>query len=80
MRVFSAANLDNMRRKRYESFGEFFRALITEAPEYGVKPAINHIHNIVNGRVTPGTPYLSLFAHVLECKVDDFFEAKREKG
>jgi|GEM_PF-5984343 len=80
MRVFSHANLDKKRREQYPSFGDFFRALIIAAPEYGVKPAVNHIHNIINGKVKPGTQYMSLFAQVLECKVDDFFVTKREKG
>lgn len=80
MRVFSATELDKLRRKRYVSFQEFFRQLVIAAPGYGVKPAMNHIVAIFKGKRIPGTRYLTLFAYVLECKVDDFFVTKPEKG
>ena len=76
MKIFSPAKLDKIRREKYESFGDFFRALIIAAPEYGVKPAVNHIHNIMNGKFSPRAPYLALFARVLECPIDAFFVKK----
>ena len=79
MRVFNPAKLDKKRRDRFPSFSEFFRQLVIAAPEYGLKPHINHIHNIINGKVVPGTRYLTLFAHVLECTVDSFLVTKKEK-
>lgn len=79
MRVFSATKLDKKRREKFPVFSDFFRELIITAPEYDVKPHINHIHNIISGKVIPGTRYLSLFAHVLECRVDSLFVTKREK-
>ena len=79
MRVFAATKLDKKRREKFPNFSDFFRALIVAAPEYDLKPHINHIHNIINGKVMPGTQYLSLFAHVLECREDSLFVTKREK-
>lgn len=80
MRIFSGQKVDEIRRKRDMSFGDFMRAMIRVAPKYGtkgIKPANNHIHDIMSGKVLdPKSSYLCLFADVLECKVDDFFVKK----
>ena len=79
MRVFSPAEIEKVRRGKSMSFGDFMRALSIRAPAYGVKPAINHIRNIINGKSSPGPAYLALFADVLGCETDDFFVEKEPK-
>ena len=78
MRVFTPANIKKIMRERHMSFGDFMRRMIKVADNYDLEPANNHVHNIINGKVSPGAQYLALFADVLECQVDAFYVKKGE--
>ena len=87
LRLFSPNEIKIAYIAKGWSFGDFMRALIIAAPDYGsrgensdpIKPANNHIRDIINGETEPGPTYLALFADVLSCKVDTFF-VRVQKG
>lgn len=54
---------------------EFLRMLIKAAPE-GMKPGQTLVQGAITGGHKPGSDYLGLFATVLGCSVDDFFDVK----
>ena len=85
MRVFRPANIKTIRKDRGMNQGDLERELIIRAPNYktragkSLKPRTNHIRSIMLGKRDTSSVYLALFADVLGCKIDDFFEIRREK-